>query len=376
MSFVPTKEQKLIQESAREFAKRSLKPLVAGLNQSREYPAEIVRMMAENDFMGIFLAAAFGGSEAGYSSYLLVIEELSRVCAGVASILVNHNAAVYAIERWGSAEQKQSNLPALASGENLGAFALYEDGPEIGSGPGALRATQCADGYRLNGRKTFVGNAGVASTYVVIASSASEGSKSSTAFIVPAKTPGLTIGPSRSGMGLRECPVADLVFGDVAVAEADVLATPGKGDSIAEETLAATAVAEAAQTIGIMQTALDEAAEYAKQRVQFGQPIANFDAVQSLLAEPVTHCHLARLAIYDAARLIAAGEPFLREAAMVKWFVSRVGPAGLINAIQVEGGFGYSEEAPLAQLYRDIWGTTVLEPPADFPDRVITGKPR
>src|ERR1035441_2643774 len=133
MRFVPTMEQKLIQESAREFAKRSLKPLVAGLNQSRKSPADIVRIMAENDFMGMFLPDAFGGAEAGYSSYLLVIEELSRVCAGVASILVNHSAAVYAIQRWGSAEQKQSNLPALASGENLGAFAIFEDGPEIGN---------------------------------------------------------------------------------------------------------------------------------------------------------------------------------------------------------------------------------------------------
>jgi butyryl-CoA dehydrogenase len=375
MSFVPTKEQKLIQQSVREFAKLSLKPVAAELDERAEYPAEIVRLMAENDFMGMFLPAAFGGTEAGYSSYLLVVEELSRVCAAVASILVNHSAAAYAIQRWGSAPQKQSHLPALAAGDSLGAFAMYESGPAIGKGPDALIATKCPDGYRLKGRKAFVGNAGVAGTYVVVARAA-EPETSSIAFIVSAEAPGLTVGPARTGMGLRACPIADLAFNDVVVTEASVLGAPGKGDSIAEETLAATAIAEAAQTIGVMETALDEAAKYSKQRVQFGQPISNFEAVQSLLAEAMTHCHMARLATYDAARLIAAGEPFLREAAMVKWFVSRNGPAALINAIQVEGGFGYSEEAPLARLYRDVWGTAILEPPADFPDKVIVGRRR
>jgi butyryl-CoA dehydrogenase len=386
MSFVPTKEQKLIQQSVRDFAKRSLKPIAAELDRTGEYPADVVRVMAENDFLGLFVPATLGGTEAGYSSYLLVVEELARVCAALASILINHSAAVYALLRWGSPAQQQTYLPLLASGESLGALAVHEEGPAVGTGPQAVIATPFppqhaqerrvpgtpfASGYRLKGRKTFVGNAGKANIYVVLARGAE--SPGLIAFLVDAKTPGLGIGPSRTGMGLRGCPVADLLLDDVAVSEASLLGAPDQGEVIAEETLAATAVAEAAQTVGIMQTALDEAAKYARQRVQFGQPIANFEAVQGLLAEAITNCHLARLAAYDAARLIADGQPFLREAAMVKWFCSRIGPSGLVNAIQVEGGFGYSEEAPLARLYRDVWGTSILEPPADFPERVIVG---
>jgi butyryl-CoA dehydrogenase len=374
MSLVLSKEQKLIQQSVREFAKRSLQAIAAELDATAQYPDDIVRFMAENDFMGMFVPAALGGTEAGYGSYLLAVEELSRVCAAVASILLNHSAAVYAILRWGSPAQKEAYLAALAAGERLGAFAVHEAGPAVGTGPEAVIATRLAEGYGLKGRKTFVGNAGKAHVYVVL--SRGPESRGQIAFLVESSTPGLTIGPSRDGMGLRGCPVADVVFQDVRVAEANVLGVPDKGETIAEETLAATAVAEAAQAIGIMQTALDEAAKYSRKRAQFGQPIANFEAVQSLLAEAITNCHLARLAIYDAARLIAAGEPFLREAAMVKWFCSRIGPAALINAIQVEGGFGYSEEAPLARLYRDVWGTATLEPPADFPERVIVGRRR
>lgn len=375
MSLVLSKEQKLIQQSAREFAKLSLKPLATELDQTSEYPADAIRQLAENDFLGMFLPAACGGTEAGHESYLLVIEEISRVCAAVASILIHHSAAAYAIHRWGSAGQQQQYLPGLAAGQKLGAFAVFENGPAADANA-ALIATADPGGYRLHGRKTFVGNAGKADVYVVIAQNAATDGKVSTAYIVAAETPGLTIGPPRTGMGLHGYPIADVVFDNVVLPEASRLGAAGKGDSIAEETLAVTAVGEAVQSVGILQTALDEAGNYARKRVQFGQAIAGFDAVQGLLAEAITHCHLARLAAYDAATLISAGKPFLREAAMVKWFCARNIPAGLVNAIQVEGGFGYSEEAPLARLYRDIWGTAILEEPADFPERTIAGRRR
>jgi butyryl-CoA dehydrogenase len=369
MSYPLTEDQQLIQKNARDFAQQYLEPLAVPLDKTGEFPAEAVKKMADHDFLGWFLPAAYGGAEVGYLSYVLGVEELSRASAAVASIVVNHAAATYAINRWGTPEQKQKYLPAMAKGQQLGAVAMAEPGPAVGEGPEAVVATKQGDRYVLKGRKSYVANAGVADVYVVFAcTDPAAGAKSMTAFVVEGKATGLAVGPKKSTMGLRGRPTADVVFDN---APADVLGGGTGGAAIALELLAVTGVAEAAQTVGVVGFAVEHAAKYAQQRIQFGRPIGAFQAIQVLLAEVATNCHVARLAVYDAANLIEKGEPFTAEAAMVKVFAQRLGMKSLLDTMQIEGGYGYSEEMLMAKLFRDVSGTTILENPLDFPEKVV-----
>jgi butyryl-CoA dehydrogenase len=369
MSYLLTEDQQLVQKNARDFAMQYLEPLAVQLDKTGEFPAEAVKKMASYDFLGWFLPTEFGGADFGYLSYVLGVEELSRASAAVASIVVNHSSAAYAINRWGSAEQKKKYLPALARGEKLGAVAMSEPGPGVGQGPEAVIATQQGGGYALNGRKSYVANAGVADVYVVFGcTDAAAGAKSLAAFLVNAKAEGLEVGPKKSTMGLRARPTADVGFHNVA---AEVLGTVEGGAAIAAEVLAAFAVAEAAQTVGVVGIAVQHAAKYAQQRVQFGRPISTFQAIQTMLAEVNTNCYVARLAVYDAAALIEQGKPFTTEAAMVKLFAQRLGMNSLLETLQIEGGYGYSEEMLMSKLFRDVSGTTILESPLEFPEQVI-----
>jgi alkylation response protein AidB-like acyl-CoA dehydrogenase len=245
---------------------------------------------------------------------------------------------------------------------------VHETGPSLGVGPDALVYAKTPNGFVLDGGKAYVRNAGVADTYLVFASLSVAGDKNDmTAFIVDATAPGMTVGPALDTMGLHGCPVASLVFSNVALAADATLGGDFGGASLAEQLLSIGSVAEAAQTVGIGKAAVRHAAMYATKRVQFHHPIAALQAVQTLLAEIATDCHLGWLGTRDAARLIEDGAPFEPEAAM------------LIDAIQVEGGMGISETVPkhvplslpLARMFRDIAGTTLLDAPAAFPDRII-----
>lgn len=372
MSIHLTEEQELIGKNARDFAKEYLDPIAMELNETGKFPADMVKKMAEQDFLGLFLPAEFGGAEAGFVSFVQVIENLSRSCAAVASIIINHALAAYTIQRWGTPAQKKEYLPVLASAKALGAFAVYEHGPTPGVGPDALMALKQAEGWVLNGTKAFVRNAGKADVYVVLAcTDPAAGAKALTAFIVSAKAIGLTVGEPAETMGLKGCPVANLVFQNVILPETALLGSLNQGTAIVTETLAVGSLAEAAQTIGIGQAAVEHAAAYSKTRVQFGRPIAALQAIQTLLAETMTDCHLARLGLIYAAQLLDQGEPFQLEAAMAKQFLARFGSKMLVDTVQVEGGFGYSETMPLPRLFRDIAGTTLLDAPADFPEKTI-----
>jgi butyryl-CoA dehydrogenase len=372
MSIHLTEEQQLIGTSAQAFAKEYLDPIVVELDHTSKYPADVVKKMAEQDFMGLFLPGEFGGAEAGYVSFVEVIENLSRSCAAAASIVINHSLAAYAINRWGTPAQKAEYLPNLASGKTLGAFAIFENGPTPGVGPDALIAEKKPEGWVLNGIKANVRNAGKADVYVVIAcTDQAAGAKGLSAFVVSGKAAGLTVGEAKDTMGLRGCPVADLKFENVIVAEIAALGATNEGPAIVAETLAVAAIAEAAQTVGIGQAAVEHAALYSKTRIQFGKPIAVLGAIQTLLSETATDCHLARLGVHHAAELMETGEPFKVEAAMVRQFLVRLHSKMLIDTVQIEGGMGYSEEMPLPRLFRDITGTTLLDAPADLPDTTI-----
>jgi butyryl-CoA dehydrogenase len=372
MNFELTEEQQLIGQSAREFAKEYLDPIAVELDHSGQFPKDIVEKLADHDFLGLLLPETVGGAGAGFVSYIQVVEAISRSCPAIASILNNHVLAAQAIDTWGNDSQKKEHVPSLANGSNLGTLAIYEHGPKPGIGPDALIAKHDGQKYVLNGTKAFVRNAGVADLYVVFATiePASE-KKALSAFLVEARTPGLTVGPRLETMGLKGCPVAHVIFSDVSVPETALLGGENGGTEIAARLLSIGSVAEAAQTVGIGKAAVKHAAEYAKQRVQFGKPIATLQAIQTLLAEVATDSHLAWLGVQQTAQLIEDGAAFEANAAMVKAFLARFGSKMLIDTCQVEGGFGFSEFMPLPRLFRDIAGTTLLDAPADFPDTII-----
>jgi butyryl-CoA dehydrogenase len=372
MNFELTEEQQLIGQSARDFAKEYLDPIAVELDHSGVFPIAVVKALAAHDFLGLLLPNEVGGAGAGFVSYVKVIEDLSHSLPAVASIVNNHTIAAYAIEHWGTAEQKKQYLPKLAKGEILGGFAIYEHGPTPGVGPDALVATKHDVGYVLNGKKAYVRNAGEAGVYVVFATTdPAAGAKAISAFVVDAHAVGVKIGEKLETMGLKGCPVADIIFDNVVLADAALLGAVNQGSEIAAKALAVASVAEAAQTVGIGQAAVEHAAAYAKQRVQFGKPVAVLQAIQTLLAEVATDCHLARLGLQNAALLIEEEKPFEVEAAMVKSFLVRLGSKMLIDSCQVEGGFGYSESMPLPRMFRDIAGTTLLDAPGDFPEKII-----
>ncbi|MDR3762951.1 MAG: acyl-CoA dehydrogenase family protein [Acidobacteriota bacterium] len=372
MSYALTEEQLLIGQSARDFAKECLDPIAAELDHSAVYPAEMVKKLAKYDLLSLFLAGEYGGAEAGFVAFVEALEALARSSAAVANIVLNHSIAAWAIEHWGSPEQKQKYLGDLATGEKLGALAFYENGPLPGVGSDALVAKKQEEGWVLNGVKAYVRNAGVAGVYVVLATTDPESQgKALTAFLVDAAATGLKVGEAKETMGLRGCPVAELSFENVILAESAVLGSLDAGTKLAAETLAVYSLGEAALTVGIGQAALEHAAAYSKTRVQFGRPISALHAIQTMLAETATDTHVARIALRDAAQLFEEGKPFAVEAAMVKQFLARFGSKMLLDTCQVEGGFGYSEFMPLPRLFRDIAGTTLLEAPAEFPDKTI-----
>lgn len=375
MSYALTEEQQLIQQNAREFAIEYVEPVAAEIDHTGAHPVDVVKKMIEQDFLGIFMPGEYGGAEAGYLSYTLIIEELARVSGAVAAVLMNHaSLAAYSINRWGSPEQKMTYLSALCQGEKLGAFALNEPGAAIGAGEHKVTAVKDGDNYVLTGRKSYVANGGAAGVYIVLAqTNPEEGAKGISAFIVDGQAEGLSVARTIKKMGLRGCQSTELVFDHVKVPAANLLGAEGAGMAIAAEALAAASIAEGAMVVGIAQAAMEDAVKYGKQRIQFRRPIASFPAIQTMLAEMAANIHMLRLAVYDAAALLENGEPFAAEAAMIKLFAGRIGQSALIDVIQIEGGYGYSQEMVVSRLYRDVKGVVIKNSSIDFPEKIIAG---
>jgi butyryl-CoA dehydrogenase len=377
MSFHLNDEQQRIAKIADAFADEFLEPIAADLDRRGNYPKAVIVELAKHDLLGLIVSTTPG---AEFTAHVETVQRLSQSCPAVASIVNTHATASYVIGKWGSAAQKSAHLAALAKGHALGAVCVYETGPGLGLGPDALLGTEAGASIRLNGKKAFVRNAGAADIYVVFATLPAEAGKTAiSAFIVDAKTVGLSLGVPVPTMGLRGCPVADLTFENLVLDTASRLGTAAEGAAILSETLAIHALGEAAQTVGIGRAAAKHAAAAAKHRIQFGHPIFSLQPIQTMLAEIASDVHLAWLGVRHAAQLIEAGLPFETEAAIVKSFLGRFGAKMLIDAIQVEGGLGICETAPphfpgalpLARLFRDLAGTTLLESPADFPEALI-----
>ncbi|MDK2816957.1 MAG: acyl-CoA dehydrogenase [Moorella sp. (in: firmicutes)] len=374
MRYPLSEEHILIQQNAKEFAERYVEAEAQAIDRDGTHPRELVKKMAEHDFFGLPFTQEYGGAEAGFLSFVLAVEQISRASASVGAILVNHSVATYAIFRWGTAGQKESFLPAMCSGEKLGAFALYESGAAPGCGERRLTARKTADGFVLEGTKYFVANGGVADYYVVVAQTLSEkGPAGMSAFVVDGKAPGLRVVRQVETMGLKGCQTAEIAFEGVMVTPDRLLGPENGAAEMVKEILAIKRIAAGAQAAGIMEAALSESVKYTGQRVQFGQPIGRFPAIQKMIADMAANLNLVRLAVYSTAELVDKGEPFEAEAAMVHMLAAKVGQAASIDAIQVHGGYGYSQELPVERFFRDVKGVLISDTLMEQPERIVAG---
>lgn len=374
MDFSLTEEQKLLQTNVRDFAKRELGPSAARIDRDEEFPWENLRKMGELGLMGVSIDPQYGGSGGGYAELAIVVEELARVCASTSLIYIaSLSLASKCIEAFGSAEQKSAYLTPLARGQRLGAFALSE--PNAGSDVAALRtlATSHEGGFFLNGSKTFITNGDLADTLVVFATeNRSLGSKGISAFLVEKGYEGF-VGRNEPGkMGMRGSNTAELFLEDCRVPLDNRLGEEGKGMRIALSTIDASRITIAAQAIGIAHAALEAALDYARTRQAFGQPIADFQSIQWMLADMATQVNAARLITYQAADKKARGEPFGRESAMAKVYASEVAGFVTSKAIQIHGGYGYFKESPVERYFRDAKVTEIYEGTSEVQRLVIS----
>ncbi|MCS0655040.1 acyl-CoA dehydrogenase [Cytobacillus firmus] len=369
-----TEEQEMMRKMVRDFAQAEIAPFVEKMEQG-EFPREILRKMGELGLMGIPIPEKYGGSEMDFTSYIIAIHELSRVSATVGVILSVHTSVgTNPILYFGTEEQKQTYIPKLASGEYLGAFCLTE--PSAGSDAGSLksRAVKNGDQYVINGSKVFITNAGEADVYIVFASTNPElGSKGISAFIVEKDTPGLVFGKDEHKMGLHGSRTLQLTFEDMRVPAENLLGNEGEGFKIAMANLDAGRIGIASQALGIAEAAFEAAAGYAKERVQFGKPIAAQQGVGFKLADMATSVEAAKLLIYRAADMRQRGIKCGLEASMAKLFASKTAVDVTTEAIQVFGGYGYTEDYPVERYFRDAKITEIYEGTSEI-QRIVISK--
>jgi alkylation response protein AidB-like acyl-CoA dehydrogenase len=356
-------EHEEIRRLVRNFAEREVKPRAADIDQHSEFPQDLVERAGELGLMGILIPEAYGGAGLDHLAFAIFIEEVASQCASTAVILdVHASVGSEPITLFGSETQKQRWLPAMAAGKLLGAFALTE--PEAGSDAAHLQtsARRRNGGYVLNGTKIFITNAGQAGLYVVMAATEpGRGAAGITAFVVSGENPGLKVGPPFTKMGLNGSPIAEIVLQDCQVGEDDRLGAEGDGFRIAMRALDSGRIGISAQAVGLAQGALDDAVAYAKERRQFGRPIAEQQAIQFKLADIQTGVSAARWLTWKAAARCDSGQPFTREASMAKLFATDMAMSATLEALQVFGGYGYLEEFPMARRVRDAKACQIYE---------------
>lgn len=375
MYFQLSDEQQMIKKTIREFAEKEVAPTAAERDEKEMFDRSIYDKMGDLGFTGITFSEKYGGSDMGYIAYAIAVEELSRVCGSTGVTLSAHvSLCSWPIYAFGTEEQKQQYLTPLAEGTKLGAFGLTE--PSAGSDAGGTKTTAVLDGdqWVLNGSKIFITNGGEAETYVVTAvTDKSKGSKGISAFIVEKGTDGFKFGKKEEKMGIRSSPTYELVFEDCRIPKENLLGELGQGFKIALATLDGGRIGIAAQAVGIAQGAYEEALKYAKERVQFDQPIAKFQAIQFMLADMAMKIEAARLMTYQAAYLKEQGvKTYGKQAAMAKLYASEVCMEVTTKAVQIFGGYGYSREYPVERMMRDAKITEIYEGTSEIQRLVIS----
>jgi butyryl-CoA dehydrogenase/short/branched chain acyl-CoA dehydrogenase len=349
-----SEDERLFADAVRGFARLEVAPLVRLMDETQQMDAALIEKMFALGLMGIEIPEEYGGSGGSFFDAVLAVELLSAVDPAVALVVDVHNTLVAsAIMKWASDEQKRKYLPRLAE-DTVGAYALSEAGS--GSDAFALqtRAEKLGGDYVLNGRKLWISNAKEAGLFILFATvDASAGYKGITAFLIEKNTPGFAVGRKEDKLGIRASSTCELILEECAIPASQVLGEVGHGYKIAMESLNGGRIGIGAQMLGLAEGALGHAVKHAKERKQFGKPIAEFQAMQFQLAEMATDIEAARLLVYNAARLKDAGQEFRKEAAMCKYFASQVAERVASLAVEVLGGAGFVKESPVEKLYRD-----------------------
>ncbi|MEO0258883.1 MAG: acyl-CoA dehydrogenase [candidate division WOR-3 bacterium] len=376
MDFLLNEEERMMQEMARNFAEKEVKPLAAKLDETGEFPVDLVKKMGELGLMGVDIPEEYGGANLSYVCYAIAIEEIARHCGSTSVIMSVNNSLVCApLLKFGNEEQKQKFLAPLASGKKLGCFGLTE--PNAGSDAGSIQTTAVKDGdyYVLNGSKIFITNATHADTALIFASTDKNlKHKGISCFIVEKGTPGFSVGKVEHKLGINASGTAELVLQDVKIPASQLLGKEGEGFKIAMYTLDCGRIGIAAQAVGIARGAFEEAVKFAKERVQFGKPIAEFQAIQWMLADMATEIDAARLLTRRAAFLKDSKQSFTKEASMAKVYSSEVAMRATTKAIQVHGGYGYSKEYPVERFFRDAKITEIYEGTSEIQRLVIASQ--
>ncbi|MGA8941974.1 MAG: acyl-CoA dehydrogenase [Thermoactinomyces sp.] len=363
MKFQLSEEHEMMRRMVRDFALNEVAPTAAERDEKEVFDRSIFEKLAELGLTGIPFPEKYGGVGADFLSYVITVEELSRVCAATGVTLSAHiSLASWPIFKFGSPEQKERFLRPLAEGSKLGAFGLTE--PGSGSDSAAMKTTAVRDGddYILNGNKIFITNGGEAEIYVIFAvTDPTLNHKGITAFIVERDTPGFRIGKKEKKLGIRSSPTTEILFEDCRIPASQRLGEEGEGFKIAMMTLDGGRNGIAAQAVGIAQGALDSALGYAKERKQFGKPIASKQAIQFKLADMATQIEAARLLTYQAAWLESEGLPYGKASAMAKLYAGDVAMQVTTEAVQIFGGYGYTREYPVERMMRDAKITQIYE---------------
>jgi butyryl-CoA dehydrogenase len=365
-------EQELLRQEVRRFAEERIRPGVAERDARREFPAEVLAELGEMGLLGLFVPERWGGAGFDMTAYAVAIEELARVCAATAvTVSVSNSVCCWPILRFGSDELRGEALPELAGGA-LGGFGLTE--PGAGSDVAAIRTTARRDGdeWVLDGEKAWITNAGFARWFVVVARTGEPGHRGLSAFVLPASAPGFTVGTPEHKLGLRASRTAPLYFSGCRIPAGNLLGGVGEGFRIAMATLDHSRLGIAAQAVGIHQRALELAVDYARERRQFGRPLAEHQAIQLDLAQVATELAAARALTHAAAALADAGSPHAaRFASQAKLYASEAANRACWRSLQVHGGNGFHEDYEISRLYRDVRVTAIYEGTSEMQRLVI-----
>ena len=374
MDFTFSEEHRMIIDGAKKFAEKELAPLAAEYDEKQEVNLQALKELGELGYLGMTVPEAYGGTGVGAVAYAGAMVEFSKVDSGVSvGVSVQNSLVNDAVMMFGTEDQKKVYLPKLASGEWFGCFSLTEAG--AGSDPGHIRATAVRDGddYVLNGTKNFTTNGGFADVIIAFFSTDREkGAKGISAFLIPKETPGFEVGKHENKLGIRSSSTTEMVFTDCRVPAKNLLGQENKGLNIALATLDCGRIGIAAQAVGIAEAALEEAVKYAKERVQFGKPLAEFEALQFTLADMAVDVEVAKTMLYRVAWMKDSGaKKFTKESAMIKLFASEMSHRVCHKALQIHGGYGFIKDYKVERLYRDQRITEIYEGTSEIQRVVI-----
>ena len=363
MDYLFNEQQIMVRDLARKIAQEKIKPVAAHYDETEEFAWPIMKLLSDSDLFGVYIPEAYGGLGGGITEMCLVTEELSRACGGIALGFAGTGLGAFPILLYGSEEQKKKYLPDIAKGKRLAAFCITE--AEAGSDAGSIKTTAKKDGdqYVLNGTKQWITNAGEAEVYTVIAmTDKTKGARGASAFIVEKGTKGMEFGLKEKKLGIRASATREVVFTDCKISKENLISKEGMGFIVAMKTFDNSRPGVAAQAVGIAQGSLDVALEYARKRIQFGQPISSFQAIQHMLADMGTQIEAARALVFATARMVDAGiKDVAKDSAMSKLFAGDMAMKVTTDAVQILGGYGYMRDYPAEKYMRDAKITQIYE---------------